>query len=130
MRLKKEEHKKDICLAAAVLAAAIVLLFIYRGRSGENGEENGSTVEITVDGEVYGTYPLDAEREIDVLTDYGRNTVVIQGGRAYMKEADCPDKICEGMREIARDGESICCLPHRLFLTVRNKEAADYDAVT
>ena len=125
-----KQYKKDLFLVAAVLAAAVILLLIYQGRNGKSREESiGGVLEITVDGEVYGTYPLEKEQEIEVVSPYGRNTVVIEQNTAYVTEADCPDKICEGMQRISHDGEMICCLPHRLFLTVRGTESAEYDAV-
>lgn len=123
-------YKKDIILAAAVLAAAVVLLLVYQVQhNSERGESIGGVLEITVDGELYGVYPLDQNQEINVVSSYGKNTVVIEDDTAYVTEADCPDKICVGMQKISRDGEMICCLPHRLILTVRGTESAGYDAV-
>lgn len=125
-----KHYKKDLILVAAVLAAAVILLLIYQGRNGKSKEEStGGVLEITVDGEVFGTYPLEKEQEIDVVSSYGRNTVIIEQGMAYVTEADCPDKICAGMPRISKDGEIICCLPHRLFLKVKSEKSAEYDAV-
>lgn len=123
------QYKKDLILAAAVLAAAAIsgLYFWIGGRN--KAETEGGMLEITIDGELYGEFPLDEDKEMVVTSSYGSNTVVIEQGRAYVTGADCPDKICEGMQKIARDGEIICCLPHRLFLTVRGGEEAAYDAV-
>lgn len=123
-----KRYKKDMIFIAAVLAASVILGLYFWGDGG-NKPETG-ILEITIDGELYGEFPLNEDTEMEVRSSYGSNTVVIERGKAYVKEADCPDKICAGMREIALDGESICCLPHRLFLTVRNGETADYDAVT
>lgn len=123
------QYKKDLIFIAAVLAAAVILgLYFWIGSRNKERTENGM-LEITIDGELYGIYPLKEDTEMIVNSRYGSNTVVIEQGRAYVKEADCPDKICVGMQEIARDGEIICCLPHRLFLTVRDGKAAAYDAV-
>lgn len=123
-------YKKDIILVAAVLAAAVILLFAYRiGSSGNNRETADGVLEVMIDGDLYGNFPLSEDREMIVTSSYGNNTVVIEQGRAYVKEADCPDKICEGMQKISGDGEVICCLPHRLFLTVRGGDSAGYDAV-
>lgn len=123
------QYKKDLILAAAVLAAvAISGLYFWIG-VGNKAEAEGGILEITIDGELYGNFPLNEDKEITVTSSYGSNTVAIEQGRAYVKEADCPDKICVGMQKIARDGEIICCLPHRLFLTVRGGGDAAYDAV-
>lgn len=123
-------HKKDICLAAAVLTAALVLGLVFWHDSSKNksGNEEG-VLEITIDGELYGNFPLGEDTEMTVTTSYGSNTVVIEQGRAYVREADCPDKICAGMPRISQDGEMICCLPHRLFLTVKSEKSTEYDAI-
>lgn len=129
--LKKWEknYRRELYLVAAVLAAALILgLHFWSGKGKEAGEKE--ILEITIDGELYGTFSLKEDREFEVTSDYGSNTVVIEQGMARVSEADCPDKICVGMGEIDREGENICCLPHRLFLTVKNSESGDYDAMT
>lgn len=123
-----KRYKKDMIFIAAVLAASVILWLCF-WIGGRNRSETGAGIlEITIDGELYGEFPLDEDTEMVIESSYGSNTVVIERGRAYVKEADCPDKICVKMKEIAHDGEIICCLPHRLFLTVRGG-GADYDAV-
>lgn len=131
-RLKKwvGVYRRELYLVAAVLAAAAILGLCFRAGHRESGGDTEAILEITIDGELYGEFPLNEERELVVCSDYGSNTVVIEQGRAYVREADCPDKICVGMREIAHGGEIICCLPHRLFLTVKGDDSVEYDAVT
>ena len=123
-------YKKDICLAAAVLAAAVILglVFLHDNDRDKAGDEGG-LLEIMIDGELYGSFPLKEDMITTIATSYGRNTVVIEQGKAYVREADCPDKICAGMPSISQDGEMICCLPHRLFLTVRREKDKEYDAI-
>lgn len=124
-----KKYRRELYLAAAVLAAAVILGLVFWTGHSDKPENAGGILEITIDGELYGKFPLDEEQEIVVTSDYGSNTVIIDQGRAYVEEADCPDKICVGMKEIGRNGEMICCLPHRLFLTVRDGNAGEYDAV-
>ena len=57
----------------------------------------------------------------DVITNYGKNILVIKNGSAYVSEADCPDKICTAHRAISKTGESIVCLPHKLVLTIESE---------
>lgn len=127
-KLYTAPNKKDICLAAVVLIIALVSGVVF-WREREKAGNVGGILEITIDGELYGNFSLQEDRKIVITSSYGNNTVVIEQGRAFVKEADCPDKICEGMQKISDDGEIICCLPHRLFLTVRGGDSAGYDAV-
>ena len=93
--------------------------------------KHGSEVTITVDGQLYGTYPLDQSMEIPVELD-GRvaNTVVIEDGKAFMKEADCPDRLCVHQGAIMRDKQTIVCLPHKLVVEVVGGEKEEYDSIS
>lgn len=123
------QNKKDMIFVAAVLAAAVILWLSFWITDRKKEETEIGMLEITIDGELYGVFPLDEDTEMVVRSSYGNNTVVIEQGRACVREADCPDKICVGMQEIACDGEIICCLPHRLFLTVKSGDTGSYDAI-
>ena len=72
--------------------------------------DEGEFVRVTVDGTVFGEYPLDRDDVIDIETGEGTNTLTIVDGQADMTEADCPDKICVDHIAISRAGESIVCL--------------------
>lgn len=78
---------------------------------------------MTVDGDEVGRYPLSGEQSIELTDEDGRvtNVLVIRDGRAYMQEADCPDKLCMHQRAISRAGENIVCLPNRVVATVEKK---------
>ena len=107
--------KRDIILIASILAVAIALFLIV-----ELTKEEGAGVVVKVDGiEVAeyslsknGTYPLNG----------GTNILVIEDGRAYLSDANCPDKLCVHQGKISRTGEVITCLPNKLTVTVFGAE--------
>lgn len=112
-----------IALLLLVAAAGAVWLFVFR--------ENGNTVSVTVDGAVYGVYPLSEPFETEIRSgENGEqfNRLVIRDGKAFVEAADCPDGICAAHRPIFRDGESIVCLPHGVVVTVTAQADADTDA--
>lgn len=106
--------KKDIILAGAVIAAALVMYILIRVFSSESGNE----AVIRLDGEIYGTYDLNEDQTIEVVTDAGRNVVRIEDGEAFMEEADCPDGYCKNQGKISHLNETIVCLPHKLVVEV------------
>lgn len=110
----KRKLRNDILLIAGLLLVAVVAglcLILFKGE--------GDTVTVTVDGQVYGVYPLSQDRTEDILTDgEEHNVLVIRDGRAEMVSATCPDGICADHRPIHRNGESIVCLPHKVVVTV------------
>ena len=125
--MKKEKlfRKNDILFAAAVLLTAVVVYLAVYGIFGTKG----ATVQIIKDGEVYAEYTLEENREVQISygQDEGVNVLVIENGKAFMKEADCPDKLCVKQKAISANGESIVCLPHKLVITVVGGESSEND---
>ena len=118
--------KKDIYLILVLLCAALAGLFAVRHFfSGD-----GAKVVITIDQEVYGTYPLSVDNVIEIKTDSGYNKVVISGGQVDVTEADCPDKICADHAPIRYNHETIVCLPHKLVVEVQGGEDSEIDVKT
>ena len=114
----RQKCRNDILFIAALLvvvAVAGACLWLFRG--------TGDTVTVTVDGAVYGVYPLSQDRVEDIHTgETGLNRLVIQGGQARIETATCPDGICAAHRPVSREGESIVCLPHRVVVTISSTD--------
>ena len=49
--------KRDILLAGGIVLVALVMLLVMH----VTGETKGDQVQITVNGEIYGTYPLEKD---------------------------------------------------------------------
>ncbi len=111
---------------ALALAAAASLFFWQRYVKPQEGilavvERNGKTI---------GCYSLDSgQRLVFEEKGYGRNVLVIQEGKAYMEEADCPDKLCVRQKPVKKNGESIICLPHKLVIRVIGGETGEADVM-
>lgn len=124
--VQKKPHRlrNDILLIVVLVLVATVgcvCLPLLRG--------SGDTVTVTVDGEVYGVYPLSKEHTEDIRTGENGtqlNRLIIRDGKALVETATCPDGICAAHRAIQHNGESIVCLPHRVVITVT--VAGDTDA--
>ena len=113
------KFRNDLILIAVLIAAAIALglgLLLLRPR--------GNTVEVRVDGELVAEYSLSRDIRVEIEGIGGVNILVIRDGMASVEYADCPDKICAAHSPIYRSGESIACLPHRVIVTVSEKEDA------
>ena len=122
--------KRDILLAGGIVLVALVMLLAMH----VTGETKGDQVQITVNGEIYGTYPLEKDQMIEVTEGEFHNVIRIEDGQAYMEEADCPDGYCKEQGRISGQKQTIVCLPHKLVVEViRQKDtdskAADDDLV-
>lgn len=118
--------KKDLLLIVLLLCGALAGLLATRSHM----KEEGAQVVITLDGEIYGTYPLNEDQVIEIRQDSGYNKVVISDGTADVTEADCPDKICADHEVIRFNHETIVCLPHKLVVEIKGGEDSEIDVKT
>ena len=109
--------KRDILLAGGIVLVALVMLLVMH----VTGETKGDQVQITVNGEIYGTYPLEKDQTIEVTEGEFHNVIRIEDGQAYMEEADCPDGYC-------KEQGRIVCLPHKLVVEVIRQNDTDSKA--
>ena len=79
--------------------------------------------------EQIGTYSLSQPQTVKIKNSKGKttNVLVIRDGKADMKEADCPDKLCVHQKAISAENESIVCLPNRVVVTVTNSKKEGMD---
>ncbi|MBE5970838.1 MAG: NusG domain II-containing protein [Lachnospiraceae bacterium] len=110
--------KQDFILIFALLAVAVVAFFVINNVI----SKDGAKVQVLVDGEIFYEYNLDENGEYSIETDMGVNTLVIKDKKAYVSEADCPDKLCVKQGEISKSGQSVICLPHKLVVTIVDDE--------
>lgn len=103
--------KRDIILIAGVLIVAALLFLAV-----ELTREEGARVVVKVDGTPVAEYSL-AESGTYELNG-GTNILVIEDGKAWLCDADCPDHLCVKQGKIHRTGETITCLPNKLTVTV------------
>ena len=93
--------KKEAVFIGALLVISVVLcIFVYAVPHGTHG-----SIQITVDGELYGTYSLAEDQVIQI----GDTNV-------KMTEADCPDHLCMKQPAVGSAGGYIVCLPNRVVI--------------
>ena len=117
-------RKADIFLLLAMLFLGVASLFAVKFLT-----PHSNMVEITVNGESFGCYPLSANRVIDVSTEFGHNRVEIANGAVSVTESDCHNHDCQHFPPISRAGQVIMCLPHRLVISVSGEADDDVDIV-
>ncbi len=112
--------KADIIVIVAFLTVAGVLFAapaFYR---------NGGYVKITQE-DRSSVYSVNENRIIDVNSNSYNLTVVIENKEVYIRDADCPDKVCKKTGKI-RAGGSIVCIPARVIVEF-TESTGDGDAL-
>jgi len=112
-------RKGDIALI--IIAVVFLVLWIIP-------KPQGTMVTISVNGEVYREVSLNESCEVQVETEFGRNTVVIENGEVYISHTDCPNKLCQ-KDKINKGGESIVCLPNRVSVTIGKNQKEEIDVI-
>ncbi len=115
--------KKELLLTAAILLAAVLLRIGIRLTS----PKNIASIQITVDGTVLGTWPLDKDCTIPIGNT---NVCEIRDGKAHMLSADCPDQICIHQGYIDEKGGMITCLPNRVVIQAFGNTADTIDGIS
>ncbi len=115
----------DLWLLSALLLLAAAL-FVFHFAAPKTA---GAAAKITVDNKTVATLPLSHDTTYRVETAAGYNLVVIEDGRAFVREADCKNHICQKSRAVSRAGESIVCLPHKMKVTVVGDGSSAVDFV-
>lgn len=120
--------KGDIFVIGFLLIFSLAFSFII---SKITSQHRGNILRIEQDSKVIKEVPLDKNQEFKISYGGHYNIVKIKDGKAYVSDADCPDKICTHMSPIHDVGETIVCLPHRLFLEVYSDDldARDDDTI-
>ena len=116
-------NKRDLIrigIIVAVIAAVCLTVFLTK--------EDGACVIVRIDGKQVATYSLLEDGEYSL--NGGTNILRIQDGKAFLVDADCPDKNCVNQGKIDQTGESITCLPNRLTVTVYGAQDSEVDLVS
>ena len=110
--LEDKKFRSDVILIAVLLVLGLsVLLFVFLTRT------EGATAVVSVDGKRVAEYSL-AVDGVYYLND-GTNILVIEDGKAYIREATCPGyQDCVEKGRISFVGESIVCLPNKLVVEI------------
>ena len=112
---ERSDGKKKI-VADMILVAALLLIGLSVFLIGALLREDGAFAVVYIGGERVAEYALDTDGEHEL--NGGTNILVIEGGRAYMRTASCPDGLCVNQGRISRTGERIVCLPSRVMVEI------------
>ena len=105
--------KADIILLIVILAVGIPLAVLSLS-SGTGGDK----VKISLNGKVYGTYPLHEDRVIEVSEDGHTNHITIKDGQVSMSYSTCRNQVCVNTGAISETKDAIVCLPNRVVVEI------------
>ncbi len=88
----------------------------------------GEKTKIVIEscGKVYASYEIAEireKKEVNIETEFGKNTVVISNEGAEITDADCKDRACLG--KVSKNGDFTVCLPHKLIVRAEGIKEVD-----
>ena len=112
----KDKKTKIIIITLAVLCILGIASFVLL-----KNFPTGTVAVISVDGEEYERIDLSKVEEpydIEIETEFGRNTVHVEPGAISVTSASCPDKVCVNQGKLSGGGIPIVCMPNRLVISI------------
>ena len=118
--MEKIFGKREIILVAVVAVAAIAFClfnrFLY---SAPAAIVEVSIVDENSDKQILKTFHLQENLEYTIETaNDGINHLVIENGKAWISNANCPNHDCVKKGAISENGEMLVCIPHRLTVSI------------
>lgn len=116
--------KTDIVLFVVLMIFGLALsaLSLFSGTAGQK-------IEVTVDGELYATYSLAENRDIEIKENGHTNKITIKDGTVQMSYSDCKNQICVHDGRISMTNQSIVCLPNKVMVEIVGGEE-EFDAIS
>ncbi|WP_353894297.1 NusG domain II-containing protein [Proteinivorax hydrogeniformans] len=121
--------KGDLILIGIVLVLSLSGLALYQLYFASH-EIEGARIVISQNGDEWASVPLfeKGRSESIVFTGPVGETVVILGEDfATVEHSDCPDQICVSFGKAKRPGQTITCLPNRVFIRIEGGQGQDID---
>lgn len=114
-----KKYKKDIIIVSVLLVVALGGYLCFN----MNNNKNARYVQIYRGDILMKTYLLSRDGQYELKTGNDFNQLVIENGSVFIKEANCPDKLCVKQGTISKSGESIICLPHKIVVKISSEES-------
>ncbi len=111
MEKGRKKFLNDIILVLVLLISALSVFIILRLL-----RDGGSYAVVYINKEETARYSLETDGEYSL--NGGSNILVIEDGRAYIKEADCPQQRCVRTGKVSFVGDSIICLHNKVEVRI------------
>jgi hypothetical protein len=85
----------------------------------------GQEAEIYTEKGFVSTYPISQNTSINVPGPLGYTNIEIKSGKVRVISSPCPNKLCMHMGKIENAGESIICIPNKVYVIIKGKKRFD-----
>lgn len=113
----------EIIIFFLVVISILPIILLFKNNLINEKKE----VIISFNGEIHSRVSLNEVQNEEILIEskYHKNLLYISEEKVIMKEANCRDKICVKQGDISEVGESIVCLPNKIFIEIKGINEPD-----
>ena len=109
----------DLCILAAAVLCALVLLFFPRGEAGQVCIVSWDSGEMTL--------PLTEPDTLTLESGGISLTITVENGSVRVTESGCPDGVCMAAGGIRHGGEIIVCVPADVVIRIPGTDTLEGD---
>ncbi len=117
--------KADVVLFLLILVFGLAVTWWSLSQN-----QAGQQVVVTVGGQIYGTYDLSMDQEIQVIQDDHLNYITIKDGKVSMSFSDCSNQVCVHTGWISETKDTIVCLPNKVVIEIQSEKGGTVDVIT
>lgn len=118
--------KADVALFFIILIFGLAVSYFTF-----TGNLTGDKVKVTVDGKLYGYYPLGEDREVEISHSGHTNNIIIKDGVVSMAYSSCANQVCVNTGPVSHTKDSIVCLPNKVMVEIEAENGGgDVDVIT
>lgn len=117
--------KADIILFICILVVGIGVSI-----ASFSAGDSGSYVDVTISGDLYGTYDLNKDQTVTIKQNSHTNKIIIKDGKVSMSFSNCYGQDCVQHDSISKTNESITCLPNKVMVTIKGDKEGGYDVIS
>ena len=112
-----KKRKTDIIIITIIILVAIISYFFISAFF----KDEGTKVQVFQNNKLVKEFPINKDKTYEIKDKDKINIVTVRSGKVFMKDANCPDKLCVKQGSISSNGESIICLPHKVIVKVTDR---------
>lgn len=110
-------RKADFFLILVIALMGIALLLLF------SSKDNAQSVEISLKGNLIGTYSIHEDRDININATLGQMTIHIMDKSVWVSKSLCPDLLEVKQGKISRSGQSLICIPNEVVISIVGRKA-------
>lgn len=93
-------------------------------------QTQGEAVQIFQNNVLKYQFNLNEEKKLVIENKSGFIQIFINNKKVWVNDSSCPTKICKKMGKISKTGQTIVCVPNKVFIQIIGKTEKYIDVIT